>query len=62
VDADRWTRLDVEIRFAANEMSQVDLRPIQTGRDDPELRRLMIGRSQKLERMGLSRVGRSCVG
>jgi type IV secretory pathway VirD2 relaxase len=53
VDADRWTRLDLDIRFAANEMGHVDLRPmIQTGREDPELRPLMVGRLQKLERMG----------
>ena len=54
VDADRWTRLDVEIRFAADETGLVDLRPIQTGPDDLELRRLMVGRMQKLERMGLA--------
>lgn len=54
VDADRWTRLDVEIRFAADETGLVDLRPAQAGPDDPEIRRLMIGRLQKLERMGLA--------
>jgi type IV secretory pathway VirD2 relaxase len=54
VDADRWTRLDVEIRFAADETGLVDLRPAQAGPDDPELRRLMVGRVQKLERMGLA--------
>ena len=54
VDADRWTRLDVDIRFAADETGLVDLRPAQTGPDDPELRRLMVGRMQKLERMGLA--------
>jgi len=52
VDADRWTRLDVEIRNMADETGQIDLRP--GGRDDPELRRLMIGRLQKLEHMGLA--------
>jgi type IV secretory pathway VirD2 relaxase len=54
VDADRWTRLDVELRFAADETGLVDLRPAQAGPGDPELRRLMVGRAQKLERMGLA--------
>ncbi|HEY8262198.1 MAG TPA: DUF3363 domain-containing protein, partial [Methylosinus sp.] len=54
VDADRWTRLDAAIRFAADETGLVDLRPTITGPDDPELRRLMVGRAQKLERMGLA--------
>jgi type IV secretory pathway VirD2 relaxase len=54
VDADRWTRLDVEIRFAADETGLIDLRPAQPGPDDPEQRRLMVGRLQKLERMGLA--------
>jgi type IV secretory pathway VirD2 relaxase len=53
-DADRWTRLDVEIRYAADETGLVDLRPEQPGPGDPELRRLMVGRLQKLERMGLA--------
>jgi len=54
VGADRWTRLDVELRFAADETGLVDLRPAQAGPGDPELRRLMVGRLQKLERMGLA--------
>jgi type IV secretory pathway VirD2 relaxase len=54
VEADRWTRLDVEIRFAADETGYIDLRPIGTGPNDPEFRRLMIGRLQKLEPMGLA--------
>lgn len=54
VDADRWTRLDVEIRFAADNISVVDLRPNQPGPDDPLQRRLMAARLQKLERMGLA--------
>ncbi|PWB84584.1 MAG: type VI secretion protein, partial [Methylocystaceae bacterium] len=54
VDADRWTRLDAAIRFAADETGLVDLRPASPGPDDPELRRLMVGRAQKLERMGLA--------
>ena len=32
----------------------VDLRPDDAGRADPEIRRLMIGRASKLERMGLA--------
>jgi hypothetical protein len=54
VNADRWTRLDVGIRFAADETGLVDLHPAQPGPDDPEQRRLMVGRLQKLERMGLA--------
>jgi type IV secretory pathway VirD2 relaxase len=54
VDADRWTRLDAAIRFAADETGLVDLHPANPGPDDPELRRLMVGRVQKLERMGLA--------
>jgi type IV secretory pathway VirD2 relaxase len=54
VDADRWTRLDAAIRFAADETGLVDLRPANPGPDEPELRRLMVGRAQKLERMGLA--------
>jgi len=52
VEADRWTRLDVEIRGMADETGRIDLRP--GGRDDPDLRRLMIGRLQKLNKMGLA--------
>lgn len=54
VDANRWTRLDIEIRYAADETGLIDLRPAEAGPGDPELRRLMVGRLQKLERMGLS--------
>ena len=54
VGADRWTRLDVELRFAADETGLVDLRPAQAGPGDLELRRLMVGRLQRLERMGLA--------
>ncbi|TRL37159.1 DUF3363 domain-containing protein [Methylosinus sporium] len=54
VDSDRWTRLDAAIRYAADETGLVDLRPGSPGPDDPELRRLMVGRAQKLERMGLA--------
>ena len=54
VDAERWTRLDVEIRIAADETGYIDLRPMSPGAGDADSRRLMIGRLQKLERMGLA--------
>ncbi|MFD1911845.1 relaxase/mobilization nuclease domain-containing protein [Halodurantibacterium flavum] len=59
VTAERWTRLDVEIRFNADELGFVDLRtaPQTTGdprTGDPEIRRLMIGRLQHLEKLGLA--------
>ena len=54
VEAGRWTRLDREIRIAADETGYIDLRPNNHGSGDAELRRLMIGRLQKLERMGLA--------
>jgi type IV secretory pathway VirD2 relaxase len=52
VEADRWTRLDVEIRALADETGFIDLRPGDTG--DAEIRRPMVGRLQKLEHMGLA--------
>ena len=54
VGAERWTRLDVEIRMAAEETGYIDLRPEHPGAADPETRRLMIGRLQHLETMGLA--------
>lgn len=54
ISAERWTRLDVEIRIAADEIGYIDLRPKATGAADPEARRLMIGRVQHLEKMGLA--------
>lgn len=54
ITAERWTRLDVEIRIAADETGYIDLRPEATGTADPESRRLMIGRVQHLEKMGLA--------
>ncbi len=56
IDADRWTRLDGAIRSLADETGHVDLRPDNgiTGPDDPEFRRLLIRRIQKLEDMGLA--------
>ncbi|MGF6227841.1 type IV secretory pathway VirD2 relaxase [Inquilinus ginsengisoli] len=54
VEAERWTRLDAEIRRVADEEGFVDLRPGGSGEDSSDLRRLMIGRLQRLERMGLA--------
>src|SRR3989304_4746760 len=52
-----WTRLDVEIGRAADELGVIDLRPERPGPDDPQLRRLMVGRLQHLETMGLAAEG-----
>ncbi|MBI3276009.1 MAG: DUF3363 domain-containing protein, partial [Methylocystis sp.] len=54
VEAERWTRLDRAIGAHADETGFVDLRPIGASEADPHIRRLMIGRLQKLERMGLA--------
>ncbi|PZV36410.1 relaxase/mobilization nuclease domain-containing protein [Mesorhizobium kowhaii] len=54
ITAERWTRLDVEIRSAADETGYIDLRAGMTGTADPEMRRLMTGRFQHLEKMGLA--------
>ena len=54
VTAERWTRLDVEIRIAADDTGYLDLRPETPGASDPQTRRLMIGRLQHLEKMGLA--------
>jgi type IV secretory pathway VirD2 relaxase len=53
-DADRWTSLDERLQRMADEAAGVvDLRP--GGPDpDPELRRLLLGRAAKLERLGLA--------
>ena len=54
VEAERWTNLDRALRDAADEGAGVaDLRPGAPD-EDPELRRLMIGRATKLERLGLA--------
>ncbi|MBB3862743.1 type IV secretory pathway VirD2 relaxase [Novosphingobium hassiacum] len=53
VDAERWTSLDRRLERMADAMAGiVDLRP-QAG-DDLEMRGLLIGRAQKLERLGLA--------
>ena len=54
VNAERWTRLDAEIRINADETGYIDLRPNFAGAGDLEIRRLMIGRLQHLETMGLA--------
>jgi len=54
VGAERWTGLDRALRSAADEGAGVaDLRTGATDHD-PELRRLMIGRATRLERLGLA--------
>uniref|UniRef100_Q07JD1 Type VI secretion protein n=1 Tax=Rhodopseudomonas palustris (strain BisA53) TaxID=316055 RepID=Q07JD1_RHOP5 len=54
VDAERWTGLDRALQTAADEgAGMADLRP-DSADNDPELRRLMIGRATKLERLGLA--------
>jgi type IV secretory pathway VirD2 relaxase len=54
VDAERWTSLDRSLRDISDEGGGViDLRP-GGGGEDPELRRLMIGRASKLERLALA--------
>jgi type IV secretory pathway VirD2 relaxase len=54
VDAERWTGLDRALRNIADENGGVaDLR-LGGADEDPELRRLMLGRASKLERLGLA--------
>ncbi len=54
VEAERWTSLDRALRIAADEGAGVaDLRPSASG-EDPELRRLMVGRAARLERLGVA--------
>ena len=59
VTAERWTRLDRELRYHADDLGLLDLRPSATGPEDPQLRRLMIGRLQQLRKLGLASEGRS---
>ncbi|WP_273281686.1 relaxase/mobilization nuclease domain-containing protein [Pseudooceanicola atlanticus] len=54
VTAERWTRLDREIRFASDDTGHIDLRPDAGDISNGEPRRLMIGRLQHLEKMGLA--------
>ncbi|WP_158817404.1 DUF3363 domain-containing protein [Methylocapsa sp. S129] len=54
VDAERWTSLDRSLRDIADDGGGViDLRPGSTD-EDLELRRLVLGRAAKLERLGLA--------
>jgi type IV secretory pathway VirD2 relaxase len=54
VEAERWTNLDRALRDTTDEGAGiVNLRP-GAPTEDPELRRLMIGRASKLERLGLA--------
>ncbi|MEM7721415.1 MAG: DUF3363 domain-containing protein, partial [Pseudomonadota bacterium] len=55
VTAERWTDLDRGLRSLADDHAGIaDLRPGAPEPRDPELRRLMIGRAQTLERLGLA--------
>lgn len=54
VSAERWTSLDFEIRRTADETGYIDLRPEAGDASHAETRRLMIGRLQHLEKMGLA--------
>ena len=54
VEAERWTSLDRALCVAADEGAGVaDLRPNASG-EDMSLRRLMVGRAARLERLGLA--------
>jgi type IV secretory pathway VirD2 relaxase len=54
ISAERWTSLDQALRRSADDNGGIaDLRP-GASVEDPELRRLMVGRTAKLERLGLA--------
>ena len=54
VAAERWTNLDRALRNVADEGAGIaNLRPGDPD-NDPELRRLLVGRAKKLERLGLA--------
>ena len=61
VESERWTSLDRALRDIADDCGGVaDLRP-RPDAEDPELRRLLLGRAAKLERLGLADpVGPAC--
>ena len=61
VESERWTSLDRALRDIADDCGGVaDLRPGPDA-EDPELRRLLVGRAAKLERLGLADpVGPAC--
>ena len=53
IDADRWTSLDQRLRDLTDDLAgTVDLRP--GGPDNSDMRRLLCGRADKLERLGLA--------
>jgi hypothetical protein len=58
VTAERWTRLDRELRHHADDLGLLDLRPSAPGPEDPQIRRLMVGRLQHLRKLGLASEGR----
>jgi type IV secretory pathway VirD2 relaxase len=62
VESERWTSLDRALRDISDEYGGVaDLRPGPNTTEDPELRRLLLGRADKLERLGLAEpVGPGC--
>ena len=52
VEADRWTSLDRQLQRMADDLNGIiDLRP---GEDDSQMRRMLLGRADKLERLGLA--------
>src|SRR3546814_5860086 len=57
ITAERWTRLDVELRIAADETGYHDLRPATAGAADPEPRRVRNGRGKSLETKGCATQG-----
>jgi type IV secretory pathway VirD2 relaxase len=61
VAAERWTSLDRALRDVSDDCGGVaDLRPA-ADQEDPELRRLLVGRAARLERFGLAEpVGPAC--
>jgi len=61
VAAERWTSLDRALRDISDDSGGVaDLRPT-IDQEDPELRRLLVGRAARLERFGLAEpVGPAC--
>ena len=61
VESERWTSLDRALRDIADDCGGVaDLRPAPDA-EDPELRRLLLGRAARLERLGLADpVGPAC--
>jgi hypothetical protein len=60
VEAERWTSLDRALRDISDESGIADLRP-GPDTEDLDLRRLLLGRATKLERLGLAEaVGPCC--